>query len=263
MRNLIRVVGLFVLLAAMSCSSKGRSEPVFMPIHPLVPSILDGTALDVSDSRFQLKFTSVEVGRFGVSEAKVWRGGGIASQVEVKTFESVVRLSLESGLPPGMYDLRFKVAAGVLDEEMNVHFRPGRTAGEWTLRFYVGPKFCLVRAGLCREVGQEWMALYLRWSSPSAELSASSLLETVRLSYDQKAATCELATGLSAVSHEEMTFRCTLPAGASGTARVAFDSPPLTGLGGEPATNCESSAALAGVEMPYEREGCGSYAWSQ
>ncbi len=167
MINLIRVVSLSVLLAsALSCSSKGKGEPVFVPIHPLVPSILDGTALDVSDSRFQLKFTSVDVAHFGVSEVRVWRGEEIASQVEVKTFESVVRLSLESGLSPGSYDLRFKVAAGVLDEEMNVHFRPGRVSSEWVLRFYVGPKFCLVRAGLCREVGQESMALFrTSWTS--------------------------------------------------------------------------------------------------
>jgi hypothetical protein len=245
---------------AISCSSRKGGEPVFEPISVLSPSIPDGTALGVSEEPFELIFSHHDARRFEINRARLSRGAEQISDVEVLAFDSAYRLRVPGPLEVGTYDLDFRVSSEVKDEEMAL-FRPSGTTGHWTLRFFVGPRFCLVNSYICREVGAESMSVSLRFSSPFAELDRQTVGSSVKLTFDEEDAKCEVSNGIGPLSNENLFLRCALPSNAVGTAELRFDSPPFIGTGGEVLTSCSTGVSLASVSLPFNRDGCGRFSW--
>lgn len=246
---MVRSSGGFGLVVLAACAANHACTPPGVgDAFPLVPSIADGAALGVAAVPMEFFFSSSDLEAFSLDVLGIWSGDAQVASLErdrsssTRTYYRVSRV-----LEPGAYEIRLRVAAGVQPEQMSL-FKPV-SKQVWSIRFFVGSRFCVLHAGICRDFRRDQMTVAFRLSTSTMEGA------NVQLSYDSEPVACVRDPGSGGV---ELRSACPVPRAKTGTATFTFDT--LRSADGEPLTDCNGNAARP-IELQYDQVGCGSYSW--
>lgn len=251
-------LGLALVVTASCNWSEETNKPSPPDIFPLVPNIVDGATLKVAPAPMEFFFGSSTLESFSLVALGIWSGEQLEATLEpagASATRSYFRASRV--LEPGSYELRVSVADRIRPEQMS-QFKPV-SKQVWSIGFFVGSRFCILRAGVCREIGAERMAVAVRFSTSTSAMPTEVATRVMRLEYDSTPTTCSLAFETRTVSGVELNYRCALPTKPVGNASIVFSSE-LASTDGEPLTTCSGTPASP-VQLSYDQAGCGSYSW--
>lgn len=249
----------FAVLACCSSNQTGRTPPPpVTDAFPLVPSIADGATLGVASVPMEFFFGSSTLEEFSLSVLGIWSGSEqVASLERDRSSSTRIYYRVSRVLEPGAYEIRVSVAGSVRPEQMAL-FKPV-SKQVWSIRFFVGSRFCILRAGICREVGLDSMTLAIRFSTSTTQMTSEVAERVLSLEYDAEPVACSLALGTGTVAGLELNYVCALPKSKTGTAKLVLGDM-LKSSAGEPLTDCGGNSAQP-IEVQYDQVGCGSYSW--